>query len=68
MFMQLRQEDAQHEAGYGFSMLMQLQAPAVSVQLVREPDLEDQPSEALFTLCLTEIQCSLASEQEVDVR
>lgn len=49
-------------------MLMQLQAPAVTVQLIREGISEDDPALALFTLRLTEIQCSLASEQEVDVR
>ena len=68
MFAQLRQDDAQYDAGYGFSMLMQLQAPAFNVQLVREGNLEDEPAESLFTLQLTEIQCSLASELEVDIR
>ena len=49
-------------------MLMQLQAPALTVQLIREGISEEDPALALFTLRLTEIQCSLASEQEVDVR
>ena len=49
-------------------MLMQLQAPALDIQLVREGMSEEEPAEALFTLRFTEIQCSLASELEVDVR
>ncbi|KAK9852808.1 hypothetical protein WJX84_011225 [Apatococcus fuscideae] len=63
-----RHEEAYPSAGYGFSMLMQLQAPALNLQLIREGNHEDDPALALFTLRLTEIQCSLASEQEVDVR
>ena len=49
-------------------MLMQLQAPALNLQLIREGNHEEDPALTLFTLRLTDIQCSLASEQELDVR